>query len=66
MKILTTVTVKQEEKKVDKIHPLEAKHNCDQLEQSIKAAEDALRAIFIDLQTLKDGRYQKTDSMMQQ
>ena len=53
----------QEEQRVDKIHPQDAKNSCDALQNALRKVEDNIRNLFSDIQALKDGRYHQADQM---
>lgn len=53
----------QEEKRIDKLHPVEAKRSCDSLDRSLQNLEEAVRSLFRDIQTLQDGSYPQTDTL---
>lgn len=49
--------VEDEARRLDRLHPLDAKHNVDLLEQDIRLTEDSINSLFGDVQSLRDGRY---------
>ncbi|GIY98984.1 plectin [Caerostris extrusa] len=49
--------INEEEKRVQRLHPNDAKYNCDQIEAELKHVEDSLKSMSKDVQTLRDGRY---------
>ncbi|KFM60284.1 Dystonin, partial [Stegodyphus mimosarum] len=49
--------IAEEEKRVHRLHPSDAKHNCDQIENELKHVEESLKSMSRDVQTLRDGRY---------
>lgn len=49
--------INEEEKRVQRLHPNDAKYNCDQIESELKHVEDSLKSMSKDVQTLRDGRY---------
>ncbi|XP_035227819.1 dystonin-like, partial [Stegodyphus dumicola] len=49
--------IAEEEKRVQRLHPSDAKHNCDQIENELKHVEESLKSMSRDVQTLRDGRY---------
>lgn len=52
--------IEEEAKRIDRLHPLDAKHNCDQLERDMQMAEESIKSMFSDAQTLRDSRYQQS------
>ncbi|XP_046365478.2 microtubule-actin cross-linking factor 1-like isoform X10 [Haliotis rufescens] len=55
--------VAEEERRVDVIHPFEAKRSCDAIDRSIKTIEDNIRNLFRDIHSLQDGRYPQADQI---
>lgn len=55
--------IEEEAKRIDRLHPLDAKHNCDQLERDMQLAEDNIKSMFTDAQTLRDARYQQASEI---
>lgn len=55
--------VDEESKRLDRYHPLEAKHNADILEQEISATEQVIQGLFSDVQKLRDGRYPQASEL---
>ncbi|GBM86483.1 Dystonin [Araneus ventricosus] len=49
--------INEEEKRVQRLHPNDAKYNCDQIEAELKHVEDSLKSMAKDVQTLRDGHY---------
>lgn len=49
--------VEDEARRLDRLHPLDAKHNVDLLEQDIRLTEESINSLFGDVQSLRDGRY---------
>lgn len=49
--------VEDEARRLDRLHPLEAKHAGDLLEQDIRNTEIQIQNIFTDVHTLTEGRY---------
>lgn len=49
--------VEDEARRLDRLHPLEAKHAVDLLEQDIRNTEIQIQNIFTDVHTLTEGRY---------
>lgn len=47
----------EESRRLDRLHPLDAKHNADLLEQELRSVEENIQALFNDVTTLRDGRY---------
>lgn len=49
--------VEDEGRRLDRLHPLEAKHAVDLLEQDIRGTEIQIQNIFADVHSLTEGRY---------
>ncbi|CAL1283114.1 unnamed protein product [Larinioides sclopetarius] len=49
--------INEEEKRVQRLHPNDAKYNCDQIEAELRHVEDSLKSMAKDVQTLRDGHY---------
>lgn len=47
----------EEARRLDRLHPLDAKHNVDILEQELRSVEDNIQSMFSDVTTLREGRY---------
>ena len=55
--------IRDEERRVEILHPFEAKRNCDALERALKTIEDTVRSLLRDAQALQDARYTNSDQM---
>ncbi|XP_072756465.1 microtubule-actin cross-linking factor 1 isoform X13 [Anoplolepis gracilipes] len=55
--------VEDEARKLDRLHPLEAKHAVDLLEQDIRNTETQIQNIFTDVHTLTEGRYSQAPEL---
>lgn len=53
----------QELARCESIHPLDAKNNCDALQQIISKIDSHIQSELTDVQNLKDGKYHQADSM---
>lgn len=53
----------QEEQRVDKVHPLEAKRSCEAIQHALKTVEDNIRNMFSDVQALKNGHYHQAEQL---
>ena len=49
--------IDDEVQRIDRLHPRDVKNNCDAIAASMSSAEEAIKTMFADVQTLKDGRY---------
>ncbi|XP_059350790.1 microtubule-actin cross-linking factor 1, isoforms 1/2/3/4/5-like isoform X2 [Daphnia carinata] len=52
--------IDEEAKRLDRLHPRDAMHNCEALNAELAAVEEAIKIMFTDVQALKDGRYNQT------
>ncbi|KAF8783432.1 Dystonin like protein [Argiope bruennichi] len=55
--------INEEEKRVQRLHPNDAKYNCDQIEIELKHVEDSLKSMAKDVQTLRDGHYHQAQEL---
>lgn len=55
--------INEEARRLDRLHPLDAKHNVDVLEHDLRQTEDNINTLFSDVQTLKDGRYPQASDL---
>lgn len=55
--------VEDEARRLDRLHPLEAKHAVDLLEQDIRNTEIQIQNIFTDVHTLTEGRYSQAPEL---
>lgn len=55
--------IEEEAKRLDRLHPRDAKNVVDAIGAEMGAVEDAIKTMFDDLQVLKDGRYQQTSDL---
>lgn len=49
--------IEHESRRIDRIHPLEAKKIADQIDADLGAAEDSIQSLRTDVHTLINGRY---------
>ena len=59
----TCLSRAQEKSRVDVVHPLEAKRGCEALQRALRMVEDNVRAMFADVQTLKDGNFHQAEQL---
>lgn len=52
--------IDEEAKRLDRLHPRDAMHNCEALNAELAAVEEAIKTMFSDVQLLKEGRYMQT------
>ncbi|RWS15093.1 microtubule-actin cross-linking factor 1-like isoform X28, partial [Dinothrombium tinctorium] len=55
--------IKEEERRVQRLNPLDAKFNCDQIEADLKIEENRIKDMFVDVQVLREGRYHKATEL---
>lgn len=55
--------IREEERKVLKLHPLEGHFNCDQIELDLKFEGERISGMFKDVQQLKEGKYHKAGEL---
>lgn len=49
--------IEDEAKRIDQLHPKDAKANCDQIERELHKTEEVIKVMFNDVQVLRDNRY---------
>lgn len=54
--------ISEEERRIESLHPFEAKRNCDALERALKNIEDNVLSLLRDAQALQDGRYTNSEN----
>lgn len=55
--------IEDEAKRVDHLHPRDAKNNCDQIEKELLRTEDVIKSMFNDVQILRDNRYHQANDL---
>ncbi|QQP54826.1 Plectin, partial [Caligus rogercresseyi] len=55
--------IHDEAKRVDHLHPKDAKNNCDQIERELLRTEDVIKSMFNDVQVLRDNRYYQANEL---
>ncbi|KAH9363308.1 hypothetical protein HPB48_006414 [Haemaphysalis longicornis] len=55
--------ISEEEPRLGRLHPADAKRICDQVERDLRHLEDTLKALFRDVQLLFDGRYHRASEL---
>lgn len=50
-------TIENESRRIERLHPLEAKKIADQLDQELAIAENSIQSLITDVNTLRNGRY---------
>ncbi|XP_059089201.1 plectin-like [Tigriopus californicus] len=48
--------IEDEAKRVDHLHPRDAKNNCDKIEKELQRTEEVIKTMFNDVQVLRDNR----------
>lgn len=49
--------ISEEARRLDRLHPLDAKHNVDLLESELRLQEEQIQGLFQDVQALKSGNH---------
>ncbi|XP_072153557.1 microtubule-actin cross-linking factor 1 isoform X35 [Bemisia tabaci] len=57
------VKINEEARRLERLHPLDAKHNVDLIEQELRLTEENIQSLFTDVQTLRDGRYPQASDL---
>merc|ERR1711971_510814 len=55
--------IEDEAKRIDHLHPKDAKNNCDQIERELTRTEEVIRSMFSDVQILRDNRYSQAQDL---
>merc|ERR1712012_494031 len=53
----------QEAKRIDQLHPKDAKNNCDQIERELARTEEVIKSMFSDVQILRDNRFSQAQDL---
>ena len=51
--------IEDESKRIDHLHPKDAKANCDKIERELARCEEVIKAMFDDVQVRRIGRIKK-------
>ena len=56
--------IEEEAKRVDHLHPKDAKNNCDQIERELQRIdEEVIKQMFNDVKILRDNRYSQANEL---
>ena len=55
--------IEDEAKRIDHLHPKDAKNNCDQIERELQRTEEVIKSMFNDVQVLRDNRYNQANEL---
>ncbi len=55
--------IEDEAKRIDHLHPKDAKANCDKIERELSRAEEVIKGMFNDVQVLRDNRYHQANEL---
>ena len=56
--------IEEEAKRVDHLHPKDAKNNCDQIERELQRIdEEVIKQMFNDVKVLRDNRYSQANEL---
>jgi len=55
--------IEDEAKRVDHLHPRDAKANCDKIEHELAITEEVIKGMFNDVQVLRDNRYHQANEL---
>lgn len=55
--------IREEQTRIEKIHPLEAKRNCDAIDRALQNIEEMARSVFRDIQMLQEGKFATSDQL---
>ena len=55
--------IEDEAKRIDHLHPKDAKNNCDQIERELSRTEEVIKSMFSDVQILRDNRFSQAQDL---
>merc|ERR1719192_525851 len=55
--------IEDEAKRIDQLHPKDAKNNCDQIERELARTEEVIKSMFSDVQILRDNRFSQAQDL---
>jgi dystonin len=55
--------IEDEAKRIDHLHPKDAKNNCDQIERELSMSEEVIKSMFSDVQILRDNRFHQAQDL---
>merc|ERR1719367_2493185 len=55
--------IEDEAKRIDHLHPKDAKNNCDQIERELVRTEETIKSMFSDVQILRDNRFSQAQDL---
>ncbi|XP_075219843.1 dystonin-like protein short stop isoform X29 [Lycorma delicatula] len=55
--------ISEEARRLDRLHPLDAKHNVDILEQELRSTEENIQTLFSDVTALREGHYPQANDL---
>ena len=55
--------IEDEAKRIDQLHPKDAKNNCDQIERELARTEEVIKSMFSDVQIPRDNRFSQAQDL---
>ncbi|XP_047739188.1 dystonin [Hyalella azteca] len=55
--------IDEEARRMDRLHPADAKRNCDELEGELQQCEDTIRSLHGDVRVLRDNKYPEAPTL---
>eukprot|EP00092_Neocalanus_flemingeri_P001303 GFUD01001391.1.p1 GENE.GFUD01001391.1~~GFUD01001391.1.p1 ORF type:complete len:5580 (+),score=1489.94 GFUD01001391.1:543-17282(+) len=55
--------IEDEAKRIDHLHPKDAKNNCEQIERELARTEETIKSMFSDVQILRDNRFSQSQDL---
>lgn len=55
--------MKEESRRLERLHPIDAKHNIDLLEQELRVTEENIQSLFEDVRALREGKYPQASDL---
>eukprot|EP00090_Calanus_glacialis_P003456 TRINITY_DN1255_c0_g1_i12.p1 TRINITY_DN1255_c0_g1~~TRINITY_DN1255_c0_g1_i12.p1 ORF type:complete len:5152 (+),score=1465.32 TRINITY_DN1255_c0_g1_i12:61-15516(+) len=55
--------IEDEAKRIDHLHPKDAKNNCEQIERELARTEETIKSMFSEVQILRDNRFSQSQDL---
>lgn len=57
------IRIEDEARRVERLHPMDAKRNCDALDGELAQCEDTIKTLHSDVKVLRDGKYHEAPTL---
>ncbi|CAL4125335.1 unnamed protein product, partial [Meganyctiphanes norvegica] len=57
------IRIEDEARRVERLHPMDAKRNCDALNDELAQCEDTIKSLHSDVKILRDGHYHEAPTL---